>query len=220
MRALICARLFVERARLNLHIACNFKPGIDDTGADERRLLIANAGAEQCIEAVEEHILCFPADGVESERDADRSAIGAHHREVVRLDGGDIVSTDGEVALNQQVAIGDDRIRATQHHVGGDQRVYREARRRGRLGCYISETVATCGGVGASIGARVSGCIATACIGRGAIRRSGRGGISTGIGRCASITFCGDFLGLGGLLGGCLFLCGSAMGFAAQAGFD
>src|SRR5690606_4535320 len=97
---------------------------VHDLRADRGRLLVADVGADQRVDGVEQEVLRLPADAVECQGDADGLAIrlgaGFDHG----VDGRGVAGVEVDVAADGgQVAVGDARVGGAQHHVGGDDAV-------------------------------------------------------------------------------------------------
>ena len=110
-----------ERFGVDGQIAIRTEVGPCHSGQNLSRLLVANAGAQQSVDGVEEYVLCFPTDGVERERDAHGGTVGVGFGAVFCFNFGGVAGQSGEVTTRVDVAVEHRHAHIGQHHVGGDQ---------------------------------------------------------------------------------------------------
>ena len=127
-RAGLCAERIVQRAGHDFHVASDGERAADQARAHLGGLLGPDVGTQQGVQRAEQNVLRLPANRVEGQRDTHGRTVRGHGGGVVRRDGGDVVALDGQLAFNEQGAVGHRGQRLAEHHIGGDQAVDGQAR--------------------------------------------------------------------------------------------
>ena len=102
--------------------------GVVQVGLDHGRGFVADLAAHQGIDGREQHVLCFPTDGVECQGDTHRGAIGADRAVVAGVDAGGVAALDAHITFGGgDLAVGNVGGRLVEDQVGGNRTAHGQA---------------------------------------------------------------------------------------------